>query len=88
MKGKCKWFNVKKGYGFITGEDKIDYFVHHSSIKMEGYRKLVDGQLVEFEPSKNEKGSHAVEVLPLEYLKGGAKWEPKATASNAKRNNR
>jgi len=66
MKGKVKWFNVKKGYGFITGEDNIDYFVHHSNVKMEGYRKLSDGQSVEFDPSKNEKGNHAVEVQPLD----------------------
>ena len=57
---------MKKGYGFITGEDNVDYFVHHSNISMEGYRKLVDGQSVEFEPSKNEKGQSAINVKPLD----------------------
>ena len=62
MKGTCKWFNSKKGYGFITGEDKKDYFVHYSQIESEGYRSLQDGQPVEFEVETTEKGIQAVKV--------------------------
>ena len=66
MKGKCKWFNLKRGYGFITGEDGADYFVHYANVQMEGYKKLRDAQNVEFEASKNEKGSLAMNVKPLD----------------------
>lgn len=62
MKGKVKWFNEKKGYGFITGEDGKDYFVHFSAIKAEGYKKLRDEQRVEFTPAQGERGPQATEV--------------------------
>ena len=48
MKGTVKWFNAKKGYGFITDESGTDYFVHYSDIIGDGYRKLDDGQSVTF----------------------------------------
>ena len=48
-KGKVKWFNNQKGYGFITPENGKDVFVHHTAIKSDGYRTLEEGQEVEFD---------------------------------------
>lgn len=62
MRGKVKWFNDKKGYGFITGEDGKDVFVHHSAIQTEGFRTLVEGQEVEFEVANSPKGLQASNV--------------------------
>lgn len=65
MTGMCKWFNNKKGYGFITDGDGKDYFVHHSDIRMDGYRTLKEGQEVSFEIQVDEKGlEKAVFVIP------------------------
>lgn len=47
--GKVKWFDAKKGYGFITGEDGMDVFVHQTGIVMEGFRVLYEGQTVIYE---------------------------------------
>ncbi|MFT7220507.1 MAG: CspA family cold shock protein [Candidatus Azotimanducaceae bacterium] len=65
--GRVKWFNNAKGYGFILPEDKSeDYFVHFSSIVMEGYKTLKAGQPVSFDTTDGAKGTHAVNVSPLE----------------------
>ncbi len=64
-KGKVKWFNNQKGYGFITPESGSDVFVHHSAIKGEGYKTLEEGQDVEFEIQKGPKGNQAVNVVKL-----------------------
>ncbi len=61
-KGKVKWFDSKKGYGFITPEDGKDVFVHHTGIKGEGYKTLQEGQEVEFEIVEGPKGSQATNV--------------------------
>lgn len=64
--GKVKWFDASKGFGFICGsEANKDYFVHFSSIKSEGYRKLVDGEEVTFEIGTTPKGECAVNVVRL-----------------------
>jgi CspA family cold shock protein len=63
--GTVKWFNGTKGYGFIAREDGADVFVHHSAIKMDGYRNLTEGQKVEFSVEKGPKGLQAVNVTPL-----------------------
>jgi len=63
--GKVKWFNDRKGYGFIEKEDGTDIFCHFSVINVEGYKKLRDGQEVEFEIETNEKGERASNVTPL-----------------------
>jgi len=60
--GTVKWFNAEKGFGFISREDGDDVFVHHSSIQMDGYRNLEEGQHVEYELAQGDKGDHAVEV--------------------------
>jgi CspA family cold shock protein len=63
--GTVKWFNNTKGYGFIAPDDGgEDVFVHHSAIEMEGYRKLVEGQKVEFEVTTGPKGLQAQNVRP------------------------
>ena len=69
MTGTVKWFNAGKGYGFvILDEDKEkEAFVHFSEIKMEGFKKLLDGQKVSFELTTEENGKlRAVNVVPIE----------------------
>ncbi|MFA6078616.1 MAG: cold-shock protein [Candidatus Omnitrophota bacterium] len=64
-KGKVKWFNNQKGYGFITPEDGKDVFVHHTAIQGEGYKSLEEGQEVEFEITTGPKGEQATNVVKL-----------------------
>ena len=61
-KGVIKWFNEKKGYGFITNEDGTDVFVHYTGIEGEGFRTVSEGARVEFEIEKGDKGPRAVSV--------------------------
>jgi len=63
--GTVKWFNAEKGFGFITGDDGQDVFVHYSSIEMAGYRVLEEGQPVSFEVGTGAKGPQAEAVKPL-----------------------
>ncbi len=64
-RGTVKWFNEKKGYGFITpDEGGQDLFVHHSSIEGEGFKTLRDGQTVEYEVGQGQKGPAAINVRP------------------------
>lgn len=60
--GTVKWFSPEKGFGFISREDGEDLFVHHSEIKMEGFRTLAEGQVVEFEITQTDKGLQASNV--------------------------
>ena len=60
--GVVKWFNEKKGYGFIEQEDGPDVFVHHSGISAEGFRSLTEGDQVSFEIEQGQKGPSAVNV--------------------------
>ena len=63
--GTVKWFNGKKGFGFITPDGgSEDLFVHHSEIRMEGYANLNEGQRVEFEIGQGKKGPCATNVIP------------------------
>ena len=64
-RGIVKWFNNQKGYGFITMEDGTDIFVHYSSILTEGYKTLVEGQYVEFELVRTDKGLQAKNVVEI-----------------------
>ena len=66
QKGKVKWFNSEKGYGFIEAEDGKDVFVHFSAITMEGYKALEEGQTVQFEVIEGEKGAQAANVSLVE----------------------
>ncbi len=62
--GKVKWFDTKKGFGFIQQEDGPDVFVHYSSIGGDGFKNLEEGQAVEFELLDSPKGPKAQNVLP------------------------
>ncbi len=64
-KGKVKWFNNQKGYGFIAQDSGQDVFVHHSAIQGEGYKSLDEGQAVEFEITQGPKGAQAQNVVKL-----------------------
>ena len=64
-KGKVKWFDNKKGYGFITPEDGKDVFVHHTAIQGDGYKTLQEGQEVEFDIVLGPKGEQASNVTKL-----------------------
>ena len=66
MAGTVKWFDSKKGYGFIEAEGDKDIFVHFSEILEEGYKFLKDGQKVEFELHKDNQGERAKNVTKLE----------------------
>jgi len=61
-KGKVKWFNANKGYGFISQENGEDIFVHYSAIQNPGFKTLDEGQAVEFEITQGPKGPQAVNV--------------------------
>jgi CspA family cold shock protein len=65
-KGQVKWFDQKKGYGFITREDGDDLFVHYSAINRDGFKTLDEGDEVEFEISQGKKGLQATNVTVLE----------------------
>lgn len=64
--GTVKWFNAAKGYGFITRDGGEEIFVHFSAIQSDGYKKLQEGQKVEFTAVEAEKGPQAQEVVALE----------------------
>lgn len=61
-KGKVKWFNDQKGFGFITQENGPDVFVHYTAISGEGFRTLAEGQEVSFEIVESQKGLQAANV--------------------------
>ena len=61
-KGTVKWFNERKGFGFLSQEDGDDVFVHYSSIQSSGFKNLDEGQSVEFETQEGPKGLQAVNV--------------------------
>ena len=65
MKGTVKWFNAKKGYGFISDEEGNDVFVHFSALQMDGFKVLDEGDEVEFEVIDGEKGPQAANVTKL-----------------------
>ncbi len=64
-KGKVKWFNDAKGYGFIEQDAGEDVFVHFTAIQTDGFKTLAEGQQVEFELTEGKKGPQAANVLKL-----------------------
>lgn len=63
--GTVKWFSAEKGYGFVTDTEGVDYFVHFSEIRMDGFRKLSSGQMVVFAAGEDERGrTLARDVVP------------------------
>jgi CspA family cold shock protein len=65
QKGKVKWFDTKKGFGFIRSEEGNDVFVHYSSIQSAGFRNLEEGQEVSFDITEGKKGPQAANVQVL-----------------------
>ncbi|MFO0794822.1 MAG: cold-shock protein [Candidatus Brocadiaceae bacterium] len=63
--GTVKWFNDKKGFGFISQDNGDDVFVHQTSIQGQGFRTLAEGDKVEFEVMKDQKGYKATNVVKL-----------------------
>jgi len=66
VKGTVKWFNSQKGYGFITQDGGNNVFVHFSAIQTDGFKKLEEGQRVEFEVQKGDKGPQAANVKVIQ----------------------
>jgi CspA family cold shock protein len=89
--GKVKWFNTRKGYGFISTDDGADIFVHYSNISGDGYKTLVEGDAVSFDIVEGEKGQRAENVVPKAAAKTKAasktkpvpKSEPEAQSEEA-----
>ena len=64
MQGTVKWFNADKGYGFISGSDGKDVFVHFSAIKTVGFKSLEEGQKVSYDVEQGKRGPQAINVVP------------------------
>jgi cold shock protein len=65
MRGTVKWFNAKKGFGFLSDSDGTDVFVHFSALQMDGFKVLEEGDEVDFEVVNGEKGPQAANVVKL-----------------------
>ena len=65
QQGTVKWFNAKKGYGFISDAEGNDVFVHYSGLNMEGFKSLEEGAAVSFDVTEGEKGPQAANVVRL-----------------------
>lgn len=65
MTGTVKWFDERKGFGFITTEDGQDVFVHYTSIQADGFKNLNEGDQVEFEINETDRGPQASNVVKI-----------------------
>lgn len=65
MRGRVKWFNNEKGYGFIDYKENEDIFVHYSAINQDGFKTLTEGQYVEFNLLETAKGCQALDVVVI-----------------------
>lgn len=68
VRGRVKWFNNEKGYGFIEYKENEDIFVHYSAISQEGYKSLSEGQYVEFNLVETSKGYQALDVVVIKEV--------------------
>ena len=75
--GTVKWFDVKKGFGFVINSEGKDVFVHFSHIEGEGFRALRDGEMVEYEPVESDKGLAARNVKRIKIPRPGANGDGK-----------
>lgn len=73
MRGRVKWFNNDKGYGFIEYKENEDIFVHYSAINQDGYKTLSEGQYVEFNLLETTKGYQALDVVVIKDV-ATVKW--------------
>ena len=76
--GKVKWFDPKKGYGFIVGDQGQDVFVHYTSILGNGFRALKDGEMVDYELVKGDKGFQARDVNRSDSERASGDQQPSA----------
>lgn len=84
IQGEVKWFDPKKGYGFIVGPEGQDVFVHFSQILGDGFRSLKDGEQVEYDLSEGDKGLQAREVKRVEAeVQAEAETQAPAPAQHA-----
>jgi len=81
-KGTVKWFDPKKGFGFVVNEQGEDVFVHYTSIDGEGFRCLRNGQVVEYEECTSEKGLQGRNVRILEVKSSASKAVSRARRSS------
>ena len=65
VQGTVKWFNMDKGFGFISQENGTDVFAHFSKIKSNGFKSLEDGQKVQFDVEQGERGLQAVKIIKI-----------------------
>ena len=65
FEGTVKWFSDPKGYGFIVNGEESDVFVHHTAIKMDGFRTLKEGEIVMYDLMESPKGLQAANVTPV-----------------------
>lgn len=65
MKGTVKWFDPKKGFGFIKSDNNEDVFLHHTALQMEGFRTVDEGDVVEFDVVESAKGAKAENVTKV-----------------------
>jgi CspA family cold shock protein len=66
MKGTVKMFNKEKGYGFISGDDHVDYFFHYSALVMDNYKTAETGEHVEFDVQQSERGPRAANIKKID----------------------
>ncbi len=83
VKGIVKWFDPKKGFGFVINEQGRDVFVHYTSINSDGFRCLRNGQVVEYEQLESDKGLQGKEVQILEIKPSASSTEVPSKSSTA-----
>lgn len=83
-KGKVKWFNNAKGYGFIIEDGcSDDLFAHFSSVQMDGYKTLKAGQAVNFDKKPSDKGVHAINIVPEDPTRSQAQADTSESPEEA-----